>query len=209
MANCKKPNYYECYAKVVLEELYPKEFVNLKMEDKPDLQMEDGEYGIEVTNSVDEKQMEAEGIYSDISCNGIRNKTKVLKKMKKCDCKLEKGILVGKSGTDSFELVLSAFDDKLNKLNKDYICFKRNCLFIFSDIYADDRMIMGAIQDMQQRQINMERQFYKVFVLVPGYCYSLNLYKGSYEMYPIESELQNTQANKACELLETYKKTLS
>ncbi|MFR1707626.1 MAG: hypothetical protein ACLSV2_01895 [Clostridium sp.] len=209
MANCNKPNYYECYAKVLLEELYPKEFANLEIKDKPDLQMKDGKYGIEVTNSVNEQQLKAEGIYADISCNGVRNEPKVLKKIKKCGCKLEKGILVGKSGTDSFELILSAFDDKLNKLNKDYICFKRNCLFIFSDIYADERMIMEAIQDMQQRQIEKERQFNEVFVLVPGECYRLNLDIGSYERYPIESERQFYHATKARELVKTYEKTLS
>ncbi len=205
MANCNKPKYYECYAKIVLEELYPKEFVNLKMEDKPDLQMEDGEYGIEVTNSVDKKQLEAERLYTKISNNTARNKKGALEPIRKCGCKLENGIL-SSSGTDLFNFILSAFDDKLNKLNKDYKFFERNCLFIFSDISADDRMIMEAIQDMQQRQINRERQFYKVFVLVPGYCYCLNLYIGTYERCPIESQLQFAQANKARELVERHQK---
>ncbi|WP_346886474.1 hypothetical protein [Clostridium sp. UBA4395] len=205
MANCNKPKYYECYAKIVLEELYPKEFVNLKMEDKPDLQMEDGEYGIEVTNSVDKKQLEAERLYTKISNNTARNKKGALEEIRKCGCKLENGIL-SSSGTDSFNFILSAFDDKLNKLNKDYICFERNCLFIFSDISADDRMIMEAIQDMQQRQINMERQFNEVFVLVPGYSYRLNLDIGSYERYPIESERQTAYNNKTVNLLKHMRK---
>ena len=206
MINCHKPNYYECYAKVVLEELYPKEFVNLQLKDKPDLQMKDGEYGVEVTNSVDEKQLNSEGLYTKILNNTARNKKGALEEIKRCGCKLDGGILSGKPGTDSFGLVLSHFDDKLNKLNKDYICFKRNCLFIFSDIHADDKMIMEALQKMQQRQIKKERQFNEAFVLVPGYCYRLNLDIGSYERYPIESNLQVAQAIKAHEFVEKHKK---
>ncbi len=206
MANCSKPDYYECYAKVVLEDLCPKEFVNLEIKDKPDLQMKDGKYGIEVTNSVDEKQLNAEGLYTKISNNNARNKKGALEEIKKCGCKLEGGILSGKPGTDSFGLILSHFDDKLDKLNKDYKFFERNCLFIFSDISADDRMIMEAIQDMQQRQINMERQFNEVFVLVPGYSYRLNLDIGSYERYPIESERQTAHDNKTVNLLKHMRK---
>ncbi|WP_010241328.1 hypothetical protein [Clostridium arbusti] len=177
-------DYYECYAKVVLEELYPKEFLNLEITDKPDLETKNGEYGIEVTNARDKDQMNAENLYSRISYNKVRNVTRALEKIKKCGCKLEGGILSGKVGTDSFDLILSAFNKKLKKLNrKGYRYFKRNCLFIFSDIYADDKMITKAVKDMQQSQINTGKNFYKVFVWLPKCFCCLNLYTGSYEIY--------------------------
>lgn len=200
-----KVKYDECYAKIILEELYPEEFVNLEIKDRPDLQTNDREWGIEVTNAIDEDQKRAIMSYVDISYNRVRDKTRALEIIKECGCKLEGGILSGKPGTDSFDLILSAFDNKLNKLNeKGYKQFKLNCLFIFSDIYADDRMIISALKDMQQRQKDREMQFYKVFVLVPGECYCFNLYKGGYEVYPIESPVQAIQADKARELVEKY-----
>ncbi|NSB15959.1 hypothetical protein [Clostridium beijerinckii] len=200
-----KVDYYESYAKIVLEELYPEEFVNLEIKDKPDLQMNDGEYGIEVTNAIDEDQREIEKLYVGIQYNSIRNKNGALAKINKLGGKLYGGILAGKPGTDSFDLILSAFDNKLNLLNgKGYKQFKWNCLFIFSDIYADDRMIIDAIKDMQQSQKDREKQFYKVFILVPGECYCSNLCKGSYEVCPIPSSVQGIQAHKARALVEKY-----
>lgn len=202
-----KLKYEECYAKVVLEELYPEEFVNLQIKDKPDLQTKDEEFGVEVTIAEDKDQLRAESIYTDINYNKIHNKTRALEVIKKCGCKLEGGILSGKSGTDSFNLILSAFENKLEKLKeKDYIYFKWNCLFVFSSISANERMIIDAVKDMQQMQIGIVRQFHKVFVLVPGYCYCLNLYLGSYEIHPIESRLQSVQANKARKIVEAYDK---
>lgn len=73
-------DYYECYAKVVLEELYPEQFVNLKIEDKPDLQTNDGEWGVEVTNSMDRDQLNAESLYLKITYNKVRNEKGALKK---------------------------------------------------------------------------------------------------------------------------------
>lgn len=123
------------------------------------------------------------------------------------DANADKGFLVGRKCTDSFDLVLKALKKKLQLLNgEEYKYFKWNCLFIFSDIYAEDRMILNAIGDMQKSQINMEKQFYKVFVLVPGYCYSLNLDTSSHQVYPIESAVQVSQATKARELVEKYEK---
>lgn len=199
-------DYWECYAKVVLEELYCEEFSDLLLKDKPDIQDISGKFGIEVTLAIDRDQIRAESIYTQISYNNnVHDEKGLLKTIEKCGCKLENGILVGKPGKDSFDLILSAFDGKLNKLNgKEYKYFKKNCLFIFSDILANDRMLMKAIEDMQQKQKNSEKQFYKVFVLVPGYCYCLNLCRSSYGIHQIESRTQCIQAIKARELVEKY-----
>lgn len=202
-----KVDYYECYSKIVLEELYSNEFHNLQILDKPDLQSTDGQYGVEVTIAKDKDQLKAESLYSDISYKRIRNAEKASEEIVKCGCNLEGGILSGKPGTDSFDLILEAFNNKLNKLNgNNYRFFKQNYLFIHSNIYAVEKMIMNAIKDMRQRQLSKVRKFYKVYVLVPGYCYSLNLDVGIYEIYTIKSELQALQANKAREFVEIYEK---
>ena len=202
-----KFDYYECYAKVVLEELYPEEFKNLEIKDKPDLQMKYGGVGVEVTNSVDKDQLKAEGLYIDIEYNRVRNATKAVEEIKKCGCNLKNGILIGKTSSSSFKLILEAFDKKLEKLNSgNYRYFDKNYLFVFSDIHVNDRMVMEAIQDMRQKQISIKRQYNKVFVLVPGYFYSLNLHIGSYEKIRIDFRLQGVQADRARELVEEYEK---
>lgn len=211
MANWTEPlpkhpglDYYECYAKVVLEELFPTEFVDLEIKDKPDLQTNDGEYGIEVTRAIDSDSIRADELYTDISYNRARNKKGAIEEIKKCGCKLQDGVLTGKPGTDSFDLILESFENKLNKLQKGYKEYRKNCLFIFSYIYANDRMINEAIQIMKQKQIDSEKKFYKVFILVPGYCYCLDLATFCYEIYRIESKDQYNQADKAREIVEKH-----
>lgn len=207
-------DYYECYAKIVLEELYPEEFQNLLILDKPDLQSIDGLVGIEVTNAIDKNKMEAEKLYSEISCNSAKNPQKALKRIEKCGYKLEygilsyskKGILDYKLSENSFCSIIKSFDKKLTKLNGgQYKYFKNNHLFVFSYIFCDDEMIKDAILEMQKKQSNMKIKFYKVYLLIPGRCYSIDLYTGNYKEYPINYMLQSSQADKAYELSKCYK----
>ncbi|MCH3963041.1 MAG: hypothetical protein LKE46_02095 [Clostridium sp.] len=188
--------YYEYYAKVVLEELYPEEFTNLKKGERPDLQNDDKKWGVEVTTAIGVEKGTAESLYMRI----YRNLEQEVEK------DLKRNILREKADGDSFDLILRAFNKKLNKLNG-YKYFRRNGLFIFSDIYADDEMIMKVVHDMKQLQKNISKKFYEVFVLVPGKCYCLNLYTGRYKTHPIESETQTIHAIKAGKLVEKYGKT--
>lgn len=198
-----KTKYNECYAKILLEELYPEEFIDLKLEDKPDLQMENGQRGIEVVISEDKKDLEAESLYSKIECNKIRNKAKAIEKIEKLGSSYKDGIL-SSSGKDSFNFIFGSFNDKINKLNGGgYANFKWNYLFTSSSIIADDRMIKEAIQEMQQIQASKERKFYKVFVLVPGALYCLDLYNDLYEIKPVDSTLQFNQSGKTRVLAES------
>lgn len=202
-----KLDYYECYAKIVLEELYPEQFVNLRIKDKPDLQSQDNYCGVEVTIAIDRNELQSEKLYSDITYNRVRDKVKALKRIEECGYKVENGILHGKTSTTSFDLIIASFDSKLNKLNgKGYKYFNKNFLFVFSYIYASDEMIKDAIIYMQNKQLDKQRQFNKVFVLVPGYLYCLNLYEGNYEVKRIEFIHQSSQADRARELVEAYEK---
>lgn len=198
-----KTKYDECYAKIVLEELYPEEFIDLELKDKPDLQMENGKLGIEVVISEDKKDLEAESLYSKIEYGKVRNKGKAIEKIEKLESSYKDGILFS-SGKDSFDLIFGSFNTKINKLNGDgYANFKWNYLFTFSSIIADDRMIKEAIQEMQKIQASKERKFYKVFVLVPGDLYCLDLYNDCYERKPIDSKLQINTSGKARVLAES------
>ncbi|WP_446897736.1 hypothetical protein ACSVC9_12165 [Clostridium sp. LBM24168] len=195
-SDCMNKHYYECYAKIVLEEFYPKEFVDLKLKDRPDLQTSDNKFGIEVTNARDSDQIKAENLYNRYNHDKSVDKEKLLEEINKYGCKLENDLLIGKHFENSFDLILIRFNDKLKKLVK-YKSFKHNCLFIFSDIYADNMMIIKAIEDMQKCQMDKEKKFYKVFLLIPGNIYCLNLYKGKFETKLIDSNTQVLQACKA------------
>lgn len=202
-----KLDYYECYAKIVLEEFYPEQFINLKIKDKPDLQSKDDNFGVEVTIAIDRMELQAENLYSDITYNRVRDKVNSLKRIEKYGYKIRNGILYGKGSINSFDLIFKAFNNKLNKLNdKGYKPFNKNFLFIFSYICASDEMIKDAIIYMQNKQLDKQRQFNKVFLLVPGYLYCLNLYEGNYEVKRIKFIHQSSQADRARGLVEAYEK---
>lgn len=49
-----------CYAKFLLERIFPQEFSVLRIADKPDLQSLDAKKGIEVVSAIDPRDMEAQ-----------------------------------------------------------------------------------------------------------------------------------------------------
>lgn len=61
-----KYRYDECYAKLVLEKLFPEKYKNLKISDRPDLRDLDNNIGIEVTSCVPEEDIKAIKIYDII-----------------------------------------------------------------------------------------------------------------------------------------------
>lgn len=210
MCNWTKPlfkhakyRYDECYAKVIFETLFHDKFYGIEIKDKPDLQNKTDNYGIEVTTSEKKEQLKAESLYTDICYNRVRNKEKAEKEIELCGCKLENGILAGRSGTDSFDLILMSFKAKLDKLNNEgYTVFAKNYLCIFSSIYSDERMLKQALINMQTTQEQSKKQFNKVFIPVPGYCYCLDLFKGKFEIKIVDSSTQVMMANKARSIAE-------
>ena len=64
-----KLDYYECYAKIVLEDLFPDRYFNLILADKPDLQGYD--VGIEVTKANGKNREELEGCW--VTANNCSN----------------------------------------------------------------------------------------------------------------------------------------
>lgn len=75
-----KIDYYECLAKIVLEEIFSKEFERLEIIDKPDLQNNEKDTGIEVTIARNGKQLENEKLFCKILYNMIQDKESAIKK---------------------------------------------------------------------------------------------------------------------------------
>lgn len=191
MTDNKKIDYYECLAKIALEEIFPNEFISLDIKDKPDLQNRKSHIGIEVTRANNPKQEENESLYVKISNNEIRNREKAIKKINssykphsmkingrevKEPDRYHNGILLGIPEKDSFDRIFKAFKNKLKKLNGNgYERFQYNYLFIYSEILASQKMLDEIISNMNTFQEDYTIKFRQVFVYVPGYIYVLNL----------------------------------
>lgn len=200
-------DYHECYAKIVLSQLLSRDYENLIIKDKPDLQFPDGSNGIEVTQAIDPGQQTAERLYTNIQYDRVRSEEGAINKIQKCGCKYENGILFGKTGTDSFDLILQAVKAKLEKINQGgYAYFHHYDLFVFSDIYADDLMLKGALQSMFALSGGYEIFFQTIFVLVPGRLYVFDLFSKQTQVINYSNELQYKTACQAREMVEEAEK---
>ncbi|BBF42412.1 hypothetical protein lbkm_1094 [Lachnospiraceae bacterium KM106-2] len=183
-----KLKYFECYAKIVLEDMFPKIFFNLKIKDKPDLQNNISNIGVEVTSSVDKSHKEAEALYAEWSYKEDCNRNFIEKQIKKCGAKIEEGILIGKPGEDSFLNVIKQAKLKVLKLNK-YSHFTKQYLFIFSDILADKHMLDSALEELREI-CDRPNSFDCIFVLVPEQIYIFDLIKNKWSVRAISNKKQ-------------------
>ena len=76
-----KVDYYECLAKLILEKMFPNEFENLEILDKPDLQDDKNGIGVEVTIARNKVQEENESLYAKIESGQVRNRDKAIEKI--------------------------------------------------------------------------------------------------------------------------------
>lgn len=82
-----KRDYNECYAKVVLESLYPEQFNGLVLADKPDLQSPSNNIGIEVTVAEKKETLEAENLYSQLPYTDFSEKQRKIERIRQCGWK--------------------------------------------------------------------------------------------------------------------------
>ncbi len=193
-------DYYECYAKVVLEEMFPNQFSDLAILDKPDLQNENFSVGIEVTSSINPKQQEAEALYVKWSYEDNGNKKKQERQIEKCGARLNNGILCGISGHDNFNRIYVELKNKIGKLFQ-YKTFDKQFLFIFSDIYATSDMRKKALEEMKFICNLLSNKFDEIFILVPGAIYVFDLIKNITCEVEIDSNMQYLQACRAREMV--------
>lgn len=197
----------ECYAKVLLEELFPNSFENLQIIDAPDLRSEKNDIGIEVTSSIPSDSHCAESLYSKWSTLSISETSpetkarmcQLEKKITSRGANLSGGILSGPNGVDSFSLVLEAVKSKLKKLRAgNYAEMSEYQLFVQSDILASSEMLKGAskaISSLCSKEILPT--FSVVYVNVPGYVYLFDAQKNEDCIYPVSVVLQRELAERA------------
>lgn len=90
-------DYYECYAKIALENLFLNQF-NLELKDRPDLQDQLAGIGIEVTQGIDPKQQGIESLFTKIIYDGEVDTAKLERQIEKLGGELNGGALSGVAG---------------------------------------------------------------------------------------------------------------
>ncbi len=109
--------YEECYAKVILEDLFPDEYKELRIEDKPDLINEATSVGIEVTSAISENHREAINLWAGMPYASPEKQEQNKERMQKLGVEYQGGIQGWPSEECPFEEIINAFDKKIEKLN--------------------------------------------------------------------------------------------
>ena len=194
-----KYDWEECLAKVILENCIDSKYSKLQIKDKPDLQSEELNIGVEVTVSVPQVDREIERLASDISYNANANKLYCIDRIKQLNGKYESkyGIVTHPTKSHSFKPILNAINGKLKKINKGgYTEFKEMELYI-----RDDNLILEQELDMLYSMIEeiqnlYDRNFNKVFIYIPSYlitytrnfkCKMININSSSAYNYSIKA----------------------
>lgn len=196
-----KLDYSECYAKILLEKLFPGIYFDLLIEDKPDLQSKSQSLGIEITKAYDNNELDE--LWYAYNNGQAKNRQKVLKRIEALGGKVDNDILRSVGSVDSFTLILKAINKKIEKLNSgNYKKLESTELFVFSYIYANTNMCLDALKSIQEITSKHSKKFNKIFVSVPEHLYVFHLEENNYQDIPIDRDLQYNFACDARKMVE-------
>ncbi len=192
-----KLDYYECYAKIVLEDLFPVFISELLLKDKPDLQDIRSQVGIEVTIAEISETIEAQRLYSTLHAVDDVTQSRNIERMEQCGATYKSGILFGPNGSDEFILINRAIDSKIEKLQKgEYGKFSEYHL----SILASETMLNDELEYLEQREI--ADYFKKIYIQIPGELLYFDLIKSTYEVFSVDTNKQFDWVIKARQMVE-------
>ena len=187
-------DYEECYAKVILESLFPEEYKDLKIADKPDLVNETTNIGVEVTSAVAQKHREAVRLWSTIPYVSPEQAERDKERMKQLGVEYQGGVQDWPSESYSasdieqtpISEVVLAFQNKIEKLNSgQYRQFLRYDLFIHSEVWLDSGRAAEVLQILAEKNIG-NLVYTSVFLTTSIDIFRFDLLKGNYFITPYD-----------------------
>lgn len=194
-------DYYECLAKLVLEELFPDQYHNLDLKDKPDLQGEN--VGIEVTIANDPKWQEL--VSNWVKANHCKNKNDYLRhvgRMRQLGVEYTGGVQVWPAQRPTFDFIRQSVEKKIQKLKKgEYKYFTRYELFIFTDTYFFDCITEEAKCYLFNGSVN---DYYKTIYILSeeNELHIFRVETGKYEIIIIDNTEQTHRNLRARRMVE-------
>ena len=203
-------DWHECFAKLILEKFFPKQFSKLEIKDRPDLQNKKLDVGIEVTTAIPESSRELEKLYVNLEYGLANNKENVRKKIELIGGKISSGILIHPTQSRTLKNIYNSFNIKINKLNeKNYTVFRNNILFIFDENHIMDHELNEIIKNLSDLQKEKDIKFNFVYFYIYGgniYEFNLKLNKfksihveknGAYELGELARKIVEEKENEA------------
>lgn len=195
-----KINYDECFAKLVLEALFPDVYVDLQIADKPDLQDHVNDIGIEVTSAIPQKIREALKLWYTmpyIESNQKRNRNK--ERMRQLGVEYAGGVQAWPGEDYSsvdvikspFNAVIKAFDKKVRKLNSSsYTNMKRYDLYVESQLWAWPDIMPNVLEHILKYNNGKKRFTFVYLYCVDAICI-FDLMNQIYKIIETKDKLRN------------------
>ena len=183
--------YLEFYAKVIIEAFFN---ISLEVKDRPDLQNEKENIGIEVTSAENINNKEIESLGCTLSENRARNIDNAIKKITTLGGKYNKYCIMEKSISheENKNEIYKALTKKLEKLNTiEFKKFNENNICIFSTMHKitqeEQKEFLKKINKIQSSYKN---RFNKIYLLLLHSIYEFNLNTNKITIKNFTSEQQ-------------------
>lgn len=159
-----KLRYEECYAKIILENLFSERYGNFAIKDKPDLIDEQMKTGVEVTDCTPKDKREAEKLWYMIPHVSAEQQLKNIARMQELGFQCNRVIQTWPTRTytenidDSPVLwFLKAVKSKVRKLNNGaYIQLNDYDLFVFSEIFIPDYLLLDSFRRLHEINVGLK-----------------------------------------------------
>lgn len=202
----------ECFAKILLEKVYPERYKNLILSDKPDLISEDNSYGIEVTFAIPSERQEKISLWWELHLKGVKKEDQKLKRLnslgidydKNCIGLAYNGYPVNDFDSSPYTNIVNSISTKVKKLNKGhYKKLDRYDLFIECDLSVLSYFLPILLDRI--KQINtLGNKFSYIYVLFANDICEFNMETNSFEVRKLFFEIYDISI-KAKEVLEGLK----
>lgn len=185
-----KLRYNECYAKLILENVFPERYSGLQFSDKPDLRNQSNTIGIEVTSSIPKNTQETKKLWLQLENKTAKNPKRNKERMLKLGVRYTGGTQcwpstvypTGHFESSPYTKILDVFKGKVYKLNNgDYSMLERYDLFIETELFAE-RIFMPVILKKAISLNTKELKYSFLYVLFLNRVCVFDLEKNTYEI---------------------------
>ena len=152
-----KLKYDECFAKLILEEYFSDRYVDLQLQDKPDLFDGKNDIGIEVVRAVDQDRNEAMMLWAKMPEKNPQQQKRAIERMKQLGEEYQEGMKLWKPVDYPLNLkdsplqhFIKAVGKKVDKLNQNqYKECDRYDLFVYSSIYIQPELLSELFEQIK------------------------------------------------------------
>lgn len=186
-------DYHECYAKLVLEKVFPERYSDLQFADRPDLRNASDTIGIEVTSAIPQTKRESVSLWLEIVEQATNDNERNKARMEQLGVKYTGGIQgwpatvypQGCFDKSPFVSVIDVINRKIKKLNGgDYATLERYDLFVETELFIETDFLSEILNRVLKINTMKKSYSYLFLLFIDGICV-FDLVNKTYEIREI------------------------